>query len=93
LPPGTISITYDDKEHTKTTKYSYPGEGTLEAVVTQNEGGATIGYALAGASLQASSKLECEYDRAGNWTSCRQIVEDSGQKFVKQGFRRTISYR
>lgn len=93
LPPGTVSITYDDKAHTKTTRYSFPNEGTIEIVVTQDANGDTIGYALQGGAEQGSSKLECEYDRFGNWTSCRQIVENNGQRFTKEEFRRTITYR
>jgi hypothetical protein len=94
LPPGTILIAYDDKAHTKATKYSFPGEGTMEAVVTFDENGDAIGYTLQqGGTEQVSSKLECEYDRFGNWTSCRQIVEGNGRRFNKEQFRRTIMYR
>jgi YD repeat-containing protein len=93
LPPGSISIAYDDKLHTKTTKYSVPNEGALESVVMQDESGATIGYSLKGPTERASTKLECQYDRLANWTSCRQIVESQGQRVVKQEFRRTITYR
>jgi hypothetical protein len=93
LPPGTISIAYDDKMHTKSTKYSFPGEGTMEIVVTLDENGNTIGYTLQTGGTQQVSSLECEYDRVGNWTSCRQIVEGNGQRFTKEAFRRTITYR
>lgn len=93
LPPGTISIVYDDKAHTKRTKYSFPGEGSIEAVVTQDDDGNTIGFALKGGPQEFTSKLDCEYDRFGNWTSCRQTVEGQRQKFVKEQFRRTITYR
>ncbi len=93
LPPGTITIAYDDKAHTKTTKYSFPGEGSMEIVVTQDASGAAVGYGLGQGSEKFSWNLECEYDRFGNWTTCRQIVEREGQKFTKQGFRRTITYR
>lgn len=92
LPPGAISITYDDEAHTKTTKYSFAGEGSIETVVTQDDDGNTIGFVLRGPQ-QISSKLKCEFDRLGNWTSCRQLVESQGQNFVKEQFRRTITYR
>lgn len=93
LPPGTISIAYDDQAHTKITRYSVPNEGTIEVVVTQDENGATLGYALRNGPQQVSSKLECEYDSLGNWTSCRQITGKNGQNYVKERFRRTITYR
>jgi hypothetical protein len=93
MPPGSISIAYDDRLRTKTTKYSVPNEGALESVVMQDESGTTIGYSLKGAGERVSTKLECQYDRLANWTSCRQIVESQGQKVVKQEFRRTITYR
>lgn len=93
LPPGTISIAYDDKIHTKTTKYSFPNEGSIEVVMTRDDGGATLGYTLAGAAQHSSMKLDCEYDRFANWTSCQQVVNNNGQKYVKERFRRTITYR
>jgi YD repeat-containing protein len=90
LPPGRISIAYDDKARTRTTTYTVPNEGTLEVVVTEDDSGATVGYTLQG---RDAMKLDCEYDRAGNWSSCREIVEGNGPRFVKQEFRRTITYR
>jgi YD repeat-containing protein len=93
LPPGTISIAYDDRIHTKTTKYSFRNEGAVEFVVMQDESGATIGYSLKGPTEKGSSKLECQYDRLANWISCRQIVEKQGQRIIKQEFRRNITYR
>lgn len=35
LPPGTISISYDDKARTKTTRYTAPKEGAMEFVVSR----------------------------------------------------------
>jgi YD repeat-containing protein len=98
LPPGTISIAYDDRTHTKTTKYSNPDEGTLEFAVVQDKSGATLAYSSKIAShkeapQELSAKLECRYDHRGNWIKCRQVVEKDGQKTVKQEFRRTITYR
>ncbi len=92
LPPGTISIAYDDRIHTKTTRYSIPNQGSVESVVMQDESGATIGYSLNGGTEEASSKLECQYDRLANWISCRQIVENQGQRIIMKEFRRTITY-
>lgn len=93
LPPGTISIVYDDAMHTKTTKYSFAGEGTMQIVLTQDENGATIAYSMDTASERGFSKFECEYDGHANWTSCTQFVEQEGRQFVKQRCRRTITYR
>lgn len=92
LPPGTISIAYDDKLHGKTTKYSFPGEGDMETFVTQDDGGATTGFAMKAASEQTFSAIRCEYDRQGNWTRCRQISQSDGPRISKD-FRRTITYR
>ena len=93
LPPGTISITYDDKAHTKTTRYAIANEGKLESVVTMNQEGVTLGYTLAGPDGPFSVNLECEYDGFGNWTSCREIVDSEGRKRVEKMSRRTITYR
>ena len=93
LPPGTISVTYDDKNRTKTTKYSSPSEGSLEIVVTQDEGGAATGFAMKLPPNELSSRLECQYDHLGNWTSCRQIAKNQGHSNLKQEFRRVITYR
>ena len=92
LPPGTVRITYDDENHTKTTKYSNPLEGSIEIVVTRDENGAATSVAFK-APEEVSSKLECQYDRLGNWTSCRQLVGNQGQTNIKQEFRRAITYR
>lgn len=92
LPPGTISITYDDTLHGKTTKYSSPGEGDMETFVTQDDGGATTGFGIKAASERTFSAIRCEYDRQGNWTRCRQISQSDGPRISKD-FHRTITYR
>jgi len=92
LPPGTISITYDDNSHTRTTKYTVPGPGDLEATVQQDAAGATVAFRLKAEAATITSKLECEQDRQGNWTLCRQISIAEGQTVTKT-FRRTITYR
>jgi hypothetical protein len=93
LPPGTISIVYDDQALTKTTSYSFPNEGTFKVVAMQDDRGATVGYTLEGAGQRSAMELDCEYDRVGNWTSCQQAVDNSGQKYINERFRRTITYR
>jgi hypothetical protein len=80
--------------HTKTTKYSSAGEGDIEMTVTQDEAGHTTAFTMRapseqGPPEQTTLRLDCEYDRLGNWTSCRQLA---GQELTQE-FRRTISYR
>ncbi len=93
LPPGTISILYDDDKHTKTTKYSLAAEGTMVVVLTEDETGATTAYSMGAGSTQITTRFECEYDSYGNWTSCVQFAEQQGRKVVKQRYRRNITYR
>lgn len=92
LPPGTISIAYDDAAHTTTTKYSFPGEGNMESAVTRDQAGATTSFTLKTGSERITSKLDCEYDSQGNWTTCRQITNTGMQQPAKT-FRQTITYR
>jgi hypothetical protein len=92
LPPGKISISYDDVKRTKTTVYS-SDEGLLALTVTCDESGATIGLAGGTKDEALDVMLECTYDSHGNWTTCRQIVENAGVSTVGKIWRRTITYR
>lgn len=74
IPPGTISIAYDDQAHTKTTRYSVPRECALELVVTQDEGGFTTGYRFSGASQQASTKARVQRTISNVLDSLRNCV-------------------
>jgi len=92
LPPGKISITYDDAKHTKTTAYSGQ-EGRLTSTVTYNAIGTVIGVSATAAGQTIATKLECSYDNHDNWTSCRQLGERAGVSTLTKMWRQTITYR
>jgi hypothetical protein len=71
LPPGKISIAYDDVKNTKTTSYS-GDEGSLVLTVTRNSSGATIRFTGGTAGAPLDGVIDCAYDSHGNWTTCRQ---------------------
>jgi hypothetical protein len=93
LPPGKISIVYDDVKNTKRTSYS-DGEGSLVLTVTRNATGATIGFAGGTDAAPLDSVIDCAYDSHGNWTTCRQTSggPPTVDNVVKM-WRRTITYR
>ena len=93
LPPGKISIVYDDVKHTKTTSYS-GDEGSLVLTVTRDATGATIAYTGGTDGVQLDSVIDCTYDSHGNWTACRQTSggPPTVGNVVKM-WRRTITYR
>jgi hypothetical protein len=92
LPPGKISITYDDAKHTKTTSYS-SNEGVITSTVTSNASGATIGFLIRSEGRIRDTVIHCTDDSRGNWIACQQTVNtDAGDK-VEKMWRRTITYR
>ena len=92
LPPGKISITYDDVKHTKTTSYS-GNEGSLAFTTTRNASGATTGLVGGTKGMTLDTVIHCTDDSHGNWTDCRQVVKTSGVERVEKMWRRTIGYR
>jgi|SRR5579871_406716 len=92
LPPGKISIAYDDVKHTKTTSYS-GDEGLLALTVTRNASGATIGFVGGTKGMNLDTLIHCADDSHGNWTACQQIVKTGGFDRVQKMWRRTITYR
>ena len=88
LPPGKISITYNDAQRTKTTAYS-SDEGPIASTLTYDASGATIGISFAA----FDAMLDCTYDSHQNWTTCRQMVKNGGVSTVAKMWRRTITYR
>lgn len=92
LPPGKISIVYDDVKHTKTTSYS-GDEGVLASTVTSNASGATVGFVGGTKSMTLDTVIHCTDDSHGNWTKCQQIVKTGGVEHVEKIWRRTITYR
>lgn len=92
LPPGKISIAYDDVKHTKTTSYS-GDEGSLALTVTHNTSGATTGFKGGTKGMTLYTVIDCTDDNHGNWTTCRQTVKTAGVDTVEKMWRRTITYR
>jgi hypothetical protein len=92
LPPGKVSIVYDDTRHTKKTEYSGK-EGFLSSTVTYNSVGEAIGAAYRTGEESFQTNMDCIYDSHENWTSCRQLVKRGGVSTITKVWRRTIIYR
>jgi hypothetical protein len=92
LPPGKISIVYDDAKHTKTTSYS-GDEGSLAFTVTSNASGATIGFLGGANGTTLDTEIHCTDDSHGNWIACQQTVKTGGVPRVEKMWRRRITYR
>jgi hypothetical protein len=92
LPPGKVSITYDDVKHTKTTTYA-DGEGLLTSTAGYNSGGAIIAMSNRSHDASFDVRLECAYDEYKNWTACQQTANRSGVNTAEKMWRRTIIYR
>ena len=92
LPPGKISIAYDDVKQTKTTEYKNQ-EGSLTSTLTLDGNGATIGIIAGTPGELTNIRIDCVYDDHGNWTTCRQVAQVSGINTVGKTWRRTITYR
>lgn len=93
LPPGTVTITYDDVNHTKKNLYS-DKEGVFSSTVTLDTTGATVAQSVVTNRAAFRTKLECTYDSHGNWNDCQQV--SSGEYLPSQSgkvWRRTITYR
>ncbi len=93
LPPGKVSIAYDDLKNTKTTSYS-GAEGSLVLTVTRNANGATITFTGGTDGARLDGVIDCAYDSHGNWTTCR--LTSGGPPAVDsvvKMWRRTITYR
>jgi len=92
LPPGKISIVYDDAKRTKTMSYS-GSEGSLSLVLLSNAAGVTTGYGLQTGSEQQYAFIDCLYDSHGNWTTCRQFAKTPTGNAIVKMWRRKIAYR
>ncbi len=89
VPPGKISIAYDDVNRTKTTLYS-GDKGPLLSIVSYDANGATVGFSF---GLAFGARVECTNDNRGNWTACRQIGTTGSVETVTKIWRRQITYR
>jgi hypothetical protein len=92
LPPGKISIAYDDVKNTKITSYS-GDEGSLTSTVTSSASGATIGFVIGAEGKTRNAVVHCTDDSHGNWTACEQTVNTGGGDKVEKMWRRKITYR
>jgi hypothetical protein len=92
LPPGKVSIAYDDVKHTKTISYS-GDEGSLAYTVISNANGATIGIVGGANGSALDVEVHCTDDSYGNWIACQQTVNTSGVDKVEKMWRRKITYR
>jgi hypothetical protein len=90
LPPGKVSITYDDVKHTKTTSYS-GDEGSLAYTFTLNASGATIGFAGGADGTTLDAQVHCTDDSHGNWIACRQTVKTGSVDRIEKMWRRKIT--
>jgi hypothetical protein len=93
LPPGKISIVYDDVKNTKTTSYS-GDEGSMVLAVARNASGATVGFTGGAGGVPIDSVIDCVYDSHGNWTTCRQTSGGPpAVNNIAKMWRRKITYR
>ena len=92
LPPGKVSISYDDVKHEKSTVYSGK-EGTLSSTVTYDSTGAAVAFSFKSVGESMEMRLVCTSDSHENWTSCQQVVRNGGLSKVTKKWRRTITYR
>jgi hypothetical protein len=92
IPPGKISIFYDDLKHTKTTSYSGQ-DGTISSTLFVNAAGATTASLVVSADSSTGYKIRCTDDSHGNWTACEMFASANGMERVTRKWRRTIVYR
>ena len=93
IPPGKISLVYDDLAHTRETSYT-DGREQIGSIVQLDEAGATLGYRMTrNGAIALQLSLECKYDSHGNWTECLQWVSSEGQRKMNERWTRAITYR
>ena len=94
IPPGKITLTYDDAGHTREISYAHDGE-TMISKVRLDEAGATLAWGMSTERSEPSfqAELECSYDTHGNWTECRRWVTEGSRRQDNGLWRRTITYR
>jgi len=93
LPPGKVSVEYDDVAHTKTTAYSLKELGEWSSTVTYDATGAAIAKSFEINGRSGETRLDCAYDSHGNWTNCAEVGGLAGANVADRVWRRTITYR
>ena len=93
IPPGKITVVYDDARHTKQTSYT-SDEGQMLSTIQMDEQGLAIATStnVSGTPAEAMS-LEFENDDHGNWTTCRRYVISGPNRKQTGLWTRTITYR
>lgn len=94
VPPGKVTLTYDDALHTRTISYLHDRESMISRVRT-DDAGATLAWGMSVGQSAPSfeAELECRYDAHGNWTECRRWVTEGTRRQNNGLWRRTITYR
>lgn len=92
IPPGAITISFDDAKHTRKISYADWGE-PFESTVELDETGAAIASAIATGRSSFQMVVECSSDAHGNWTECKRWVGSGASRQMNGLFRRTITYR
>jgi hypothetical protein len=94
VPPGKITLTYDDAQHTRTITYIHGDESMISKVRT-DDAGSTLAWGMSIGQSEPSfqAELECSYDAHGNWTECRRWVTEGSRRHDNGLWRRAITYR
>jgi YD repeat-containing protein len=93
IPPGKVTIAYDDETHTREISYAEEKE-TLRSITRLDETGAIVGLEIEPSGGEGGHvALECTSDSHGNWTECRQWLTSEGNRTANKLWRRTITYR
>ena len=93
IPPGKVTVVYDDTKHTREISYS-DGKESMSSITRFDESGAIVGSGTAtNGGERSEAALECTYDSHGNWTECRQWLISEGNRTSNKLWRRAITYR
>jgi hypothetical protein len=95
VPPGKITLVYDDAKHTRDISY-VEGTERLNSTVHFDGTGAIVAMRMstdgdAGNAIQV--ELECSYDDHANWTECRRWARLGEQRRMNGLWRRRLTYR
>jgi hypothetical protein len=95
VPPGKVTLVYDDAKHTREIWY-VEGTERLNSTVEFDGAGAIVAMRMntdgdSGNAVQVT--LECSYDDHGNWTECRRLAALGEQRRMNGLWRRRLTYR
>jgi len=94
IPPGKITLTYDDRQHIREISYIHGSESMISKIRT-DDAGATLAWGMSPGQSEPSfqAELECVYDAHRNWTECKRWVTENSSRQMNGLWRRTINYR